>query len=42
VAEKGEVEEVKCSKCGRTGVPIAKMKLTHETSEYICVECVEK
>jgi len=41
LAEKKPVG-IKCSKCGRTGVPIAKMKITHETAEYICEECAKK
>jgi len=42
LAEKAGIKEVKCSKCGRTGVPIVEMRLTVEKTEYICEECAEK
>jgi len=36
-----EREQIKCSKCGRTGVPIAKFKIGTSGQEWICEECAK-
>jgi len=32
-------EEIKCSKCGRSGVRIVRFKTGTSGDEYICEEC---
>jgi len=41
MSEEHVPEEIKCSKCGRSGVPIARFKTGASGDEYICDECAK-
>jgi len=41
MSEKRVSKEVKCSKCGRTGVRIVKFRIGTLGEEYICEECAK-
>jgi len=37
-----EVVEIKCSKCGRSGVRIVRFRTGTSGEEYICEECAKQ
>jgi len=42
MSEESVPEEIKCSKCGKSGVRIARFRTGTSGQEWICEECAEK